>query len=217
MNVKRGARWIQAACFAIGICLLTYPAVIFVYGKGYQMYLAFVFHPEVPVPSKAVHASSVAAGMPIAKLEIPRLKFSVVVLEGIADSILKRGVGHVPETALPGKPGNVGIAAHRDTFFRSLKDIRDGDLIRLRTYDGVFDYRVEWTRVVKPAAVDVLDVTDAPSLTLVTCYPFYYVGSAPDRFIVRARQLLDQYEADFSLDETPPGRSVDTVAVVRLP
>jgi sortase A len=94
----------------------------------------------------------------------------------------------VPETALPGESGNIGIAAHRDTFFRPLKDIQIGDLIRLTTHNGVFDYHVEWMRIVKPEAVDVLDPTDIPSLTLVTCYPFYYVGSAPDRFIVRARK-----------------------------
>jgi sortase A len=128
-------------------------------------------------------------GMPLGRLEIPRLGLSVMMLEGASDSTLEVAAGHIPETALPGRFGNMGVAAHRDTFFRPLKDIQVGDVIQLTTYDGVFDYQVEWTRIVKPTAVEVLDPSDTPSLTLVTCYPFYYVGSAADRFIVRARQL----------------------------
>jgi sortase A len=95
-------------------------------------------------------------------------------------------VGHIPGTALPGDSGNVGLAAHRDTFFRRLRDIRPDDEIVLTTPDGTFRYTVEGTKVVEPGDVWVLDPTEEPALTLVTCYPFTYVGSAPQRFIVRA-------------------------------
>jgi sortase A len=115
---------------------------------------------------------------------------STIVLEGVSSTTLLRGAGHIPETALPGDRGNVGIAAHRDSFFRALKDIRKNDTIRLETLDGTFSYRVDWTRIVTPEETAVLDDTDSPALTLVTCYPFSYVGSAPNRFIVRAMREL---------------------------
>ena len=99
---------------------------------------------------------------------------------------LQLAVGHIPGTALPGEAGNVGLAGHRDTFFRRLQNIRPDDEIRLTTPDGFFTYRVRRTVIVQPRDVWVLDPTDEPTLTLVTCYPFSYVGSAPQRFIVRA-------------------------------
>jgi sortase A len=128
-------------------------------------------------------------GDPLGRLEVPRLGLDVMVAEGIRSSDLRRGAGHLPGTPLPGDTGNVALAGHRDRHFRPLKDIAPGDEILLTTPQGTFRYRVEWTQVVEPTAVEVLDPTDRPSLTLVTCYPFYFVGNAPDRFIVRARQV----------------------------
>ncbi len=125
-------------------------------------------------------------GSLVGRIAIPRLDVSTIVLEGVDATTLRRGAGHIPETSLPGDRGNVGIAAHRDSFFRALKDIRKDDVIRLETLEGTFQYRVDWTRIVTPEDTEVLDDTGAPALTLVTCYPFYYVGSAPKRFIVRA-------------------------------
>lgn len=126
-------------------------------------------------------------GSLIGRLQIERLGLSVIVLEGVGTGALRRGAGHIPSTSLPGGPGNVGLAAHRDTFFRPLKDIREGDRIVFETVDGTYRYRVEWTQVVLPEDTYVLDDPGSPVLTLVTCYPFYYVGSAPKRFIVRAK------------------------------
>lgn len=123
------------------------------------------------------------------RIEIPRLGISTIVLEGVGTKTLRRGVGHIPETAPPGAGGNVGLAAHRDSFFRGLKDIRKNDIIRLKTLDGAYQYRVEWTEVVDPEDTHVLADTGVPELTLVTCYPFYYVGSAPKRFIVHAQRV----------------------------
>jgi len=122
----------------------------------------------------------------IGRLEIPNLHLVAMVQEGADAGTLRRAVGHIPGTALPGGHGNVGLAGHRDTFFRALREIQVNDAIDLRTEHGTYRYRVESTRIVGPREVQVLRSTAAASLTLVTCYPFYYVGSAPKRFIVRA-------------------------------
>jgi sortase A len=128
-------------------------------------------------------------GALMGRIEIPRLGVSSIVLEGVDSKTLRRGVGHIPETAPPGTDGNIGLAAHRDSFFRGLKDIRKNDIIRLRTLEGTYQYRVEWTEIVTPKDTQVLADTGIPELTLVTCYPFYYVGSAPKRFIVHAQRV----------------------------
>ena len=129
----------------------------------------------------------------VGRISIPRLGVSAIVLEGVDKKSLRRGAGHIPATALPDEEeGNVGIAAHRDSFFRGLKDIQEDDTIELTTLDGTFRYQVEWTKIVKPADVSVLEPTDEPALTLVTCYPFYFVGSAPERFIVRAHRIPER-------------------------
>lgn len=132
---------------------------------------------------------SLALGDPLGRLEIPRLGLSVMVAEGIQASVLRKAVGHLPGTPLPGPSGNVAVAGHRDRHFRPLKDVAPGDEVLLTTPDGTFRYRVEWTRIVDPGDVYVLEATEQPTLTLVTCYPFYYVGNAPERFIVRAHQI----------------------------
>jgi sortase A len=123
---------------------------------------------------------------PVAVLRIPRIHLDVAVLEGTSELTLNRGVGHIEETAMPGTNGNSGIAGHRDGFFRGLKDIGVSDAIELETLQGKQIYKVERTWIVNPEDVSVLDPTPAQSITLVTCYPFYFVGSAPQRYIVRA-------------------------------
>jgi sortase A len=123
---------------------------------------------------------------PLAVLRIPKVRLEVPVLPGTDDFTLNRAVGHIEDTALPGTDGNSGIAGHRDGFFRGLKDIEPNDIIELETLRGKEVYRVERTWVVEPEDVSVLDSTPTRSLTLVTCYPFYHIGPAPQRFIVRA-------------------------------
>jgi sortase A len=123
---------------------------------------------------------------PLALLRIPRIKLEVPVLEGTDDTILNRAAGHIEDTALPGGDGNIGIAGHRDGFFRGLMDVAPGDAIELETIRATETYRIERIWIVNPDDVSVLDPTTGPTITLVTCYPFYFVGSAPQRYIVRA-------------------------------
>jgi sortase A len=126
------------------------------------------------------------AAPPLAVLRIPKIRLEVPILRGTDDFTLNRAVGHIDDTALPGTDGNSGIAGHRDGFFRGLKAIGPEDVIELETLRGKEVYRVERTWVVGPEDVSVLDPTPARALTLVTCYPFYHVGPAPQRYIVRA-------------------------------
>jgi sortase A len=125
----------------------------------------------------------------IGRIAIARLGLSAVITEGAGKDVLRRAVGHVPGTAFPGQPGNVGLAGHRDTFLRPLRNVRLNDIIVLMTERGEFRYRVVSTKVVDPHSVEVLDPTIKEALTLVTCYPFSFIGAAPSRFVVRAERL----------------------------
>jgi sortase A len=127
------------------------------------------------------------ASAPEAVLRIPRLDLAVPVFAGTSEGTLDRGAGFIEGTARSGGAGNVGIAAHRDGFFRALKDVQVGDLLLLEQPAATHMYRVARTRIVAPADIEVLGETAVPTVTLVTCYPFYFVGSAPQRFIVQAQ------------------------------
>jgi sortase A len=125
----------------------------------------------------------------VGELEIPRLHMSVMVFEGDDAGILSEGAGHIPGTALQSGSGNIGIAAHRDTYFRPLRAVHANDVIALKTPAGTSQYAVTQTEIVRPSDVAVLASAPGRDLTLVTCYPFYYVGKAPERFIVHARKI----------------------------
>ena len=122
----------------------------------------------------------------IGRLEIPRVHLSVMVVDGDDEATLKIAAGHLPDTPLPWELGNSAVAGHRDSFFRPLSAIKLKDRLRLVTPHGAFNYEVSNVRVVKPNDLSVLAQNGRSSLTLVTCYPFSYVGRAPKRFIVRA-------------------------------
>ena len=126
------------------------------------------------------------SAVPLAVLRIPKLSLEVPLLDGTDDLTLNHAVGRIAGTARPGEPGNIGIAGHRDGFFRGLKDVRDGDTIELQTLRGTTTYIVDQIEIVTPHQVEVLRPTSVPSLTLVTCYPFYFFGSAPQRYVVKA-------------------------------
>ena len=133
--------------------------------------------------------NNVKPGLLLGRIDIPRIKVSSVILEGTDKDISALSVGHVPGTALRGSDGNVALAVHRDTFFRALQRVRIGDDVWLSWVGGDRDYQVDATRVAAPTAVDVLKEARAPILTLITCYPFHYVGPAPERFIVQAHLI----------------------------
>ncbi len=210
--VRRILKWSQRALFAGGVLLLGY--------CGFALADAWLFQRRASMDLDRLlrdrRAASEAAAQPVSaaspkgetalapdsligRIEIPRLLLSVVVVEGIGKTNLRRAVGHIPGTALPGEPGNVGLAGHRDTFFRPLKDLKIKDEIQLSTLKGVFKYQVVWLRVVEPSDVAVLAPSGEDELTLVTCYPFYFVGPAPKRWIVRARQVSPQMVASSTM------------------
>lgn len=134
---------------------------------------------------------AVTEGTPLGWLRLPRLALEVVVAEGLSDAVLRRAVGRVPGGARLGERGNLVLAGHRDTFFRPLESVRAGDLVVLEDRSRRLLYRVEWAAVVEPSQVDVAGPSAYDALTLITCFPFGYVGPAPYRFVVRARRLAD--------------------------
>ena len=139
-----------------------------------------------PRPSKSLfHRGDV-----VGRLSVPRINLSVMVFEGDDDGILKLGAGRIPSTSFPNEKGNLGIAAHRDTYFRPLRLIRPRDVIEFTTPDGISRYSVTDIEIVRPSDVQVLDKAPGRNLTLVTCYPFYFLGSAPKRWIVHATRIV---------------------------
>jgi len=193
MNVRTAARIAQCGFAVIGIGALAVWGEVWVRACVYQQSEARHFSHELALKARGTLPPPIAPaprvlqkGGLIGRLEIPRLGVSVMVVEGVAVRDLERAAGHIPGTALPGQHGNVGIAAHRDTYFRPLAGIHTGDRMTVQTVDGLYAYRVVSTQIVRPEDAQVLYPTSRDSLTLVTCYPFYYVGPAPMRFIVRA-------------------------------
>lgn len=144
---------------------------------------------SVPAPPADARSAPAPSADPLllGRIEIPRIGVSAIVREGDDDPTLAVAVGRIPGTARPGERGNMALAGHRDSFFRALQGIRLDDTIRIRTADRRYEYVVDSTEVVAPEETRVLDPTDDTVLTLVTCYPFEWVGPAPRRFIVRAR------------------------------
>jgi sortase A len=201
--LRRMLKWGQRGFFACAILLLGYTAFALVDAWMFQRRESreldrLLLNRQVASQGRPQAASSTAprsapAAAPdglIGRIEIPRLFLSAVVVEGVGKTTLRRAVGHIPGTALPGQAGNIGLAGHRDTFFRPLKDLKIKDQVQLSTLAGNFNYEVESLRVVDPDNVGVLASSGENVLTLVTCYPFYYVGPAPKRWIVRAKQVV---------------------------
>ena len=210
MRSFRKSAWIRPArlaLLAVGLVTLGYSGLTVIEAHLYQIYEGRAFdlalskseHRRARPSTSTVSSKQMPSSAPlyaalpldhkaVARLEIPRIGLDTLVLEGANGSALRLGAGHIPGTAFPGEAGNVGIAGHRDTFFRSLRNIRRDDEITLRTPQGTYGYVVESMSIVDPDQVQVLRPTVENALTLVTCFPFDFVGSAPKRFIVRARQ-----------------------------
>ena len=185
-------RWSQRLLLAVAVVALAY--------CGFAMLDSWMFQRrelrEFDRIVKAAPSVMPGASVPpivdalIGRIEVRRLGLSVMVVEGTTTSALRRAAGHISGTGMPGVPGNVGIAAHRDTFFRPLRNVREDDIVTLTTGRAEYRYRVVSTKVVEPDDVSVLNPAADESLTLVTCYPFFFVGSAPERFIVRAERIF---------------------------
>jgi sortase A len=177
--------WLEWLLLGIGLGCLGVYAFETVDARRFQAEHAAEFARAAEVNA----AVTVRAGGLVGMLDVPRLKLSTPVIQGDDDNTLKRAVGHLPDTPLPWEDGNAAFAGHRDGLFRPLKDIQVGDEIRFRTSRDEFRYRVTGTSIVTPDDVSVLEKRSRPSLTLITCYPFYYVGNAPKRFIIHAERL----------------------------
>lgn len=189
---RRWARvWLRVCEYTFlvaGIAIIGYCAYLWLDARVYQRNEERSFE-EIKLSAPPLVPGRLAPPIPhavLGKIEIQQVGISAMVAEGVDHATLKRGVGHIPGTALPGEDGNIVLAAHRDTFFRPLRKIQKGDEIALTTLNGAYRYRVESIQIVGPDDVGVLKPTSLPTLTLVTCYPFYFVGAAPKRFIVRA-------------------------------
>ena len=234
MIMRHGFRWLQRGLLILGLLLLGRSTTTAIEAHRFQAATSAAFDmasrdaaaaPSVTVGSQAPVTGEPAVALPrrtaeqgtvLGRIEIPRLRMTAMVAEGVDSRTLGRAVGHVPSTAWPGGAGNCGLAGHRDTFLRGLRNVRVDDVIHIVTLERTTIYRVEWTKVVEPTRVDVLDSTATRSLTLVTCYPFAFVGHAPQRFIVRASQVEERHPAAFE-DSSTNVRAFAPQPVLRTP
>ncbi len=198
--VLRWARWLL---LALGVAALGYVGYSQLDAQLFQAYENWRLNQAVknsrPSSAVALPASSasraavprtpVALGSTLGRIEISRIGVAAIIVEGTNGRTLQRAVGHITGTALPGEPGNVAIAGHRDTFFRALRNVRQDDEVTLTTLTGFYRYRVDSMQVVAAEDTAVLNDSGESLLTLVTCYPFYFVGPAPKRFVVRAHRI----------------------------
>ena len=194
-SLRQALQWIQRALVGGAIVTLAYCAFVLADSAIFQhrekVLLQRRLHDGIASPVAVKAAPFTGPAGSIGRIEIARLGISVMVAEGTGGRTLRHAAGHITGTAMPGQPGNIGISAHRDTFFRPLRNIQRDDLIVLTTRTGEYRYRVVSTKVVNPSDVAVLNSDGTEILTLVTCYPFYFVGPAPRRFIVRAERIAD--------------------------
>jgi len=205
-------RWASNFFFIVGIIALGYVSITLLDARLYQAREARKFEearrtrkaarpssglqnppaslpPSQPNPAATQRVEMIRGSAAWGRIEIKSVGLSSMIMEGVDRETLRRGIGHIPGTALPGQPGNVALAGHRDTFFRALRNVRKNDEITLETLDGHFRYRVDFTQVVAPEYTEALNGSGVAILTLVTCYPFSYVGQAPQRYIVRAHMI----------------------------
>jgi sortase A len=193
-HTHRLVRWSRGLLFSGGIIALAYVGLTLLDARLYQADATHSLETQIrtrtgPKGNQLQPTVKVKEGDILGRMDIPRLGVSVVVLQGTSSRMLHWGAGHIEGTPLPGYPGNSGIAGHRDTFFRKLKDIRRNDRIQIQTATELLHYEVDWVKVVEPNDTSVLQPsTVASTLTLVTCYPFQFLGAAPRRFVVHARK-----------------------------
>lgn len=190
---RQTPRWLRAIryiLFVIGFVAFAYVGLTLLDARLYQASAKSSLERQIqmePVRNRSEPRPAVKMGDVLGRLDIPRLGLSVAISQGTTSRILRLGAGHIIGTPLPGEAGNSVIAAHRDTFFRELKDVHSNDEIQIQTAAGLFRYQVDWVKIVSPDDAAVLGPSTEATLTLITCYPFYFVGPAPKRFVVHAR------------------------------
>ena len=183
--------WVRWFFLAAGALAVYYVALTLLHARLYQEVANNTLEQQMQSPEQHKANPPAAAakeGDLLGRIEIPRLGMAVAILQGTTSRTLRLGVGHIAGTALPGESGNIGIAGHRDTYFRGLKEIRASDEIQIQTASGLSRYEVDWVKIVAPDDIAVLAPSAGSDLTLVTCYPFYFIGAAPQRFVVHARK-----------------------------
>ncbi|HUB59014.1 MAG TPA: class D sortase [Candidatus Micrarchaeia archaeon] len=183
-------RWVSFVFLLAGVVAVAYASFVVLYGEAFQAIELHKF--EHVAPAAEPHLLNI--GEIIGEIQIPKLGVKAIVVEGDTPEVLDRGVGHLPQTPLPGQWGNVALAAHRDRLFRPLREIHQGDTIIITTPNGALQYEVHSTFVVPATEVGVLRSSDAKELTLITCFPFNYIGHAPNRFVVRAREVMPAHK-----------------------
>ena len=197
-------RWMEAVLFVAGLACLAAS----LWAVSERTWFQWRYRALESAPAGA--GADSARGGPLGRIEIPRVGVSAVILDGVEGRTLRRGVGHVPGTAYPGgSGGRIALAAHRDTFFRNLRFVRAGDTVRLTVPGLTAVYQVERTEVVKPWQTEVLQPVDDDVLTLLTCFPFTYLGRAPDRFVVQARRVDPAFPRLVSACGCSPERMID--------
>jgi sortase A len=190
---QRFIRWTRRILIITGVLALFYVGLTLFSAGLFQAGAELTLEKQIQSREQlkaAFRSLPIKEGDVLGRIQIPRIALSVVVLQGTTSQTLRLGVGHIDGTALPGESGNIGIAGHRDTFFRGLKDIHKDDKILLQTAAGTARYDVDWIQITAPDDGGIVVPTTESALTLVTCYPFHYVGSAPERFVVHAHRQL---------------------------
>jgi len=188
----RFLRWTRHLFLVLGVTMLSYVGITLLYAKFDQQAANDSLDQEILADNRKADIPSeraVKEGEVLGRIEIPRLGLKVAILQGTSSATLRAGAGHIEGTPLPGERGNTGIAGHRDTWFRDLKDVRASDEILVETATGVGRYQVDWIQITNPADVGILAPSNEYALTLVTCFPFHFIGAAPERFVVHAHKL----------------------------
>jgi len=192
--MSRVARWLEfcfwtMGCLAVGYCAFLWGRAEYDQAQGKWALEHTLPGDPMTVTGPSRRPPDSAEGSLVGRIDIPKLDISAVVFEGTSDDTLARGVGHLKGSAGPGERGNLVLAGHRDTFFRELRYLQQGDEVNIMGPHGEFEYKVESITIVQPDQTEVLKPGDGSTLTLITCYPFRYIGNAPQRFIVRATKV----------------------------
>jgi sortase A len=196
-DILRGAFYFF---LVLGILALGYAGFVFASSRAYQTLEMRKFKEA----GRLSEPHLLADGDVLGEIQVSRLGLDAIVIQGDSPATLKRAVGHLSKSALPGEWGNVALAGHRDTFFRPLRDIRLGDVITFKTQERSFEYLVQSIEVVAPTNIRVLEPLTGHDLTLLTCYPVYYVGPAPKRLVVRAREVQGIVGEQVARNSLPP-------------